>query len=224
MAGTNETLYIKAEKNTEVTKSDVTLGDVLSMECSNPSVVSKVKALKLIKIPESKDRKQQRAVISVLKVIERIHREYPHIDVQNVGEADFIVTYEKQKTPNQFVHYLKVSGVVFTTFIGAAFSIMAFNNDVDTRRLFSQIYELVAGVPSDGFTILELTYCVGLIIGILIFFNHFGNKRFSVDPTPIEVEMRVYEGEIQDTLIEGYSRKGRELDAGKTNISGTHRS
>lgn len=224
MAVTNETLYIKAEKNTEVTKSDVSIGDVLSMECSNPAVVSKVKALKLIKIPEKKDKKQQRVVFSVLKVIERIHQEYPNIDIQNMGETDFIVTYEKQIKPNQFMHYLKVTGVVLTTFIGAAFSIMAFNNDVDTGRLFSQIYELVVGSPSDGFTVLELTYCIGLIIGILVFFNHFGNKRFSVDPTPIEVEMRVYEGEIQDTLIEGYSRKGHEFDAGKTNNIGNNRS
>lgn len=224
MAVTTETLYIKAEKNTEVTKNEVTIGDVLSMECSNQAVVSKVKALKLLKIPDKKDKKQQRVVLSILKVIERIHQDYPNIEVQNMGEIDFIVTYEKQKTPNLFVHYLKVAGVVLTSFVGAAFSIMAFNNDVDTARLFSQIYELVVGAPSDGFTILELTYCIGLIIGILVFFNHFGSKRFSVDPTPIEVEMRVYEGEIQDTLIEGYSRKGHELDAGKTNHISNHRS
>ena len=38
---------------------------------------------------------------------------------------------------------------------------------------------------------------IGLVMGILIFFNHFGKKRFSQDPTPIEVQMRTYEGEIQ---------------------------
>ena len=31
-------------------------------------------------------------------------------------------------------------------------------------------------------------------------------------PTPIEVQMRTYEGEIQNALIETYSRKGKELD------------
>ena len=79
---------------------------------------------------------------------------------------------------------------------------MAFNNDVDVTKLFSQMYELVTGQRTDGFTILEITYSIGLTAGILIFFNHFGKKRFTVDPTPMEVQMRLYENDIQTTLIE----------------------
>ena len=100
---------------------------------------------------------------------------------------------------------------------------MAFNNDVDVTKMFSQIYELVTGTKSDGFTMLELTYSIGLIIGILVFFNHFGKKRFSVDPTPIEVEMRLYENDLQTTLIENISRKEKELDVGKGSGSGSYR-
>ncbi len=99
---------------------------------------------------------------------------------------------------------------------------MAFNNDVDTSKLFSQIYELLTGQKSDGFTILELTYSIGLVIGILTFFNHFGKKKFTVDPTPMEIEMRLYENDIQTTLIETYSRKEKELDVG-TGSNGGHR-
>ena len=89
-------------------------------------------------------------------------------------------------------HILKTSQVVLISFMGAAFSIMAFNNDVGVTKMFSQIYELVTGTKSDGFTVLEFTYSIGIAIGILTFFNHFGKRRFSVDPTPIEVEMRLY--------------------------------
>ena len=70
-------------------------------------------------------------------------------------------------------------------------------------------------MKSDGFTVIELFYSIGIIIGILVFFNHFGKKRFTVDPTPIEVEMRLYENDLQTTLIEDYSRKEQELDAGQ---------
>ena len=122
------------------------------------------------------------------------------------------------------VHAVKVVCVVLITFVGAAFSIMAFNNDVDTTKLFGQIYELLAGRPSDGFTMLELSYCIGLVIGILVFFNHFGKKRFSVDPTPMEVEMRLYENDIETTLVETYGRRGKELDVGTTDCAGSHRS
>lgn len=223
MAANSETVYIKADRNIEVTKPDVTLGDVLTMECSNPSVVPKLNTLKLLKFHHTDKKNQNRAVVSILDVIEIIHEQFPNMAVQNIGESDFIVTYEKQQTAGGMVHVVKVIAVVIITFTGASFSIMAFNNDVDTAKLFSQIYELVTGQTSNGFTILELTYCIGLIIGILTFFNHFGKKRFTVDPTPMEVEMRLYENDIQTTLIETYSRKGKELDVGSTSPSGTNR-
>ena len=46
---------------------------------------------------------------------------------------------------NPIGHFLKIVGVVAVTFIGAGFSIMAFNNDVDVSRLFAQIYEIFYG-------------------------------------------------------------------------------
>ncbi len=216
----SDTIYIKADKNTEVTKPDVTLGDVLKIECANPSVLSRVKTLKLLKFHHEDTKKQNRTAVSILKVIACIHEVYPNVEVQNEGEQDFIVTLEEQKTPGGFVHWTKVIVVVAISFIGAAFSIMAFNNDVDVTKLFGQVYELMTGSKSDGFSILELTYCLGLIIGILVFFNHFGKKKFTVDPTPMEVEMRLYENDIQTTLLETYSRKEKELDVGNANRSG----
>ncbi len=221
MAG-SETVYIKADRDVEVTKPEVTLGDVLKIECSNPNMVPKLNTLKLLKFHHTDKKHQNRTAVSILRVIQCIHEQYPNIDVQNMGETDFIVTYEEQQTAGGAVHYMKAAVVVVISFIGAAFSIMAFNNDVDTTKMFSQIYELLTGNKSDGFTILELTYCIGLVIGILTFFNHFGKKKFSVDPTPMEVEMRLYENDIQSTLIETYSRKEKELDVG-ANSTGSHR-
>jgi len=217
MASGNDILYIKGDKNTEVQKTDVTLGDILSMECSNQNIVNKVKSLRILRVQENG---QHRFVLSVLKIIECIHKEYPGLDIQNEGESDLIVTYEKQQKPNMFYHWVKVAVIVMITFLGAAFSIMSFNNDVSVTKMFGQIYELVTGSKSDGFTILELTYSIGLVIGILTFFNHFGRKRFSVDPTPMEVEMRLYENDIQSTLVESYSRKEQEIDVGQANHSG----
>ena len=212
MAANSETVYIKADRNVEVTKAEVTLGDVVTMECANPSVVPKLNTIKLLKFHHTDKKHQNRTTVSILKVIECIHQQFPNMDVQNMGEADFIVTYEEQQTAGGAVHLMKVVGVVIISFI------------VGTTKMFSQIYELVTGKTNSGFTILELTYCIGLIIGILTFFNHFGKKKFTVDPTPMEVEMRLYENDIQTTLIETYSRKEKELDVGSTNTTGNHRS
>lgn len=217
----NLTIYIKGDQNVEVQTPDVTLGDIVTMECTDSHVAAKLKSLKMIKI---QDEKKHRYVVSILKLIEKMHEVYPNISVQNLGPADIIVTYEPEKKKNSLFEWTKVVLVVLITFFGAAFSIMAFNNDVDTPRLFNQIYHQIMGRPKDGFTILELTYSIGVVIGILVFFNHFGKKKFTVDPTPMEVEMRLYENDIQTTLIENYARKEQELDVGKGSASGGNRS
>lgn len=220
MAVNHDTVYLKGDRNVEVQKKDVTLGDIVAMECSNKEMIPKLKTLKILKIP---DKKKQRMVISILKIIACIHEKYPGLEVQNLGEQDIIITYEEQKTPGMVWHVIKTVIVVLITFCGAAFSIMAFNNDVCTSRLFSQIYEYVTGDVSDGFTILEVSYSVGITVGILVFFNHFGKKRFTVDPTPMEVQMRLYENDIQTTLVEDASRREQELDVGKSYHISSHR-
>ena len=147
----------------EVTKPDVTLADLLSMECSDQSLLPKLKTMKIL---EFKKTGNQRCVISVLKIIACIHGQYPDMEVQNLGETDLIVTYEMQKTPSKWVHVAKTILVVLITFFGAAFSMMAFNNDVDVDKLFGYIYYWMTGKQSSGFTILEVSYSVGITIGI----------------------------------------------------------
>ena len=208
MASENITLYIKGERNVEVTEQDVFLKDIVSMECSDKKFLPKLQTVKILKLHGNRE---QRYVVSVLEIIACIHAAYPEVEVQNLGEADIIVTYENQKTPPYLWHILKVAVVAAIIFFGSAFSIMAFNNDVGGTKLFGQIYELVMGKKSDGFTVLEVTYSIGLTFGIL---NHFGKKRFTVDPTPMEVQMRLYENDIQTALVENASRRKEELEVG----------
>ena len=97
MSSGNEILYIKGEKNTEVKEPNVTLGDILTMECSNSSIMNRIKPLRILKIPK---KEQHRYVVSVLKIIECIHREIPGLQIQNEGESDLIITYEGEKKRN----------------------------------------------------------------------------------------------------------------------------
>ena len=215
-----KTVYIKGDRDVEVTRPDVTLGQLLSIECTDKQILAKIKTLKIVRFRKSG---RQRCVVSVLKIIACIHEKFPDADIQNLGESDIIVTYENQKTPPLIWHIIKTIFVAAVAFFGAAFSIMAFNNDVDVTRLFGQIYGFVTGQEANGVTVLEITYSIGVTAGILIFFNHFGKKRFTVDPTPMEIQMRLYENDIQTTLIENSERRGEEIDVGTTDTSGSNR-
>ena len=89
--------------------------------------------------------------------------------------------------------------------------------------IFSQIEQFVTGQPEYESLLIEISYSIGIAIGILVFFNHFGKKRFTVDPTPLEVQMRQYENDIQTALVEDAARKGKEIDVDSANISGSDR-
>lgn len=216
----NVTLYIKGEQSTEVKTPDVTLGDLVMMECVQTHIVSRLRCEKIMKMPEAG---KHRYVISILKIIERIHEIYPQLEIQNMGAADIVVTYEKIKKKSAFMEGVKVILVCLLTFVGAAFAIMTFNNDSGTAKLFEQIYELFMGKPKEGFSILELSYSIGLTVGIVIFFNHLGRKKITSDPTPIQIEMRLYEDDIQKTIIEESSRRGTEADVSNASNTGGHR-
>ena len=125
----------------------------------------------------------------------------------HIGEADFVVTYETQKHKHRIYSWMKTAGVCLVTFFGSAFSIMTFNTDVDISTLFVRIYEQFTGKVSTGQTILEGAYSIGIGLGVVIFFNHFMGKKITQDPTPMEVQMRVYEDDINKTLIEKRNRK-----------------
>ena len=92
-------------------------------------------------------------------------------------------------------------------FFGGGFSIMNFNNDVDIPALFEQIYTQITGQHATGFAVLEISYSIGIGLGVLFFFNHFGRMKITDDPTPMQVQMRLYEDDVNTTIIEDDSRQ-----------------
>lgn len=214
MSANDETIYIKIERNVLVYDRNVTLGDIASVTSSNEAMLRQVKQKKLYTFQEdSKNSKKiPRVIFSVLRIVELVHEDYPNAEIENEGEADFIIEYIKNPIQSQWTSYLKVVVLSLVMFFGGAFTIMSFNNDIGITELFNQFYYQVMGKNSSGFTELEISYCIGLAVGILVFFNHFGKKKITPDPTPIEVQLRKYEQDVDDTYIENSGRGGTEID------------
>ncbi|MEE0713459.1 MAG: stage V sporulation protein AA, partial [Blautia sp.] len=194
----SEILYIQTEKNVEVQSPEIYLQDVAKLTCSDSKVLNRNKVRKVFSIPNGTP---GRYVISAVDLVHAIAKEEPNVDVTHIGEANFVVTYEKAKHQQKWYSWLKTLLVCMLTFFGGAFSIMTFNTDVDTANLFSKIYTQFTGEIAAGPTILEFTYSVGIGIGVIFFFNHFGKGKLTQDPTPVEVQMRLYEDDVNKTLI-----------------------
>ena len=211
----NETLHLKIDQNTIVTERHLKMSDIAKMECTNEAVLRQLKQKQIYMFTDAIDTKRQKNVMrvfSVLKIIEQIHEDYPDLQISNEGEKDFIIEYVPNRNKPKWVDAIKTVLLCVIIFFGAAFTIMAFNNDVSVGDVFTRFYEQVTGVPSNGVTELEICYSIGLAIGITIFFNHVGRKKITSDPTPIQVQMRKYEKDIDTTFIENAERKGHSID------------
>ncbi len=209
MSTISATIYINAEQNVELQSEDVYVKDIGSLTCSDAHVLAKVKAIKLHHFKRDDPKRQ---VISLLKVIEEIEKVYPNVSVQSIGEPETLVEYISVNKHKGFAQWIKLLFVAMVSFFGTAFTIMAFHNDIGINDVFSKVYEMVMGQPGDGYGILELAYSAGLAIGIIVFFNHIGGRRITKDPTPIEVEMRIYEEDVNKALIATADREGKTID------------
>ena len=203
------TVYIKIPHATKVNKTQVVIGDVAKIYSTDKCLIQKIKPLKLYTFHNPKD---NRIIMSSMKILEIIGSHYSNIEIVHIGQADFLLEYEPLKCPCKYIDYIKIALCCILIFFGSAFTIMTFNTDVSMPELFSHIYEDVTGLPHKGVTILEISYSIGIGLGIIIFYNHFGKKKLSNDPTPIELEMRQYETDIENALIDGVIRKDKHID------------
>lgn len=204
-----ETLYLKLERNVELQKEDVELKDLGKMYCRDQNLLNRVKTIKVFKMkPEDVGRK----VVSVMRLVEMLQTRFDNLEVENIGESEVVVELVKTNRYKGAVQVAKICFVSCICFFGAAFTIMAFHNDVGIIKTFERIYEMVTGQLSDGVTVLEISYSIGLALGIIVFFNHVGGRRITKDPTPIEVEMRIYEKDVNEALVETADREGKMLD------------
>ena len=205
------TVFLYFDQSRLVNKKRVVLSDVASVYTTDPVVQQKVGAIELYCFP--KEKKEKKA-FSVLKVIELVGNSYPEVSVTPVGESDFIVEYmpDGQANKAKLFDWCKTAFVCLSVFFGAAFTIVTFNKDASVEEIFSMIYRLTEGAERGGPGELEIAYSIGIPLGIILFFNHFMRKKIDSDPTPLQVQMRQYEKDVNSTIIENASREGGKED------------
>ena len=103
-----ETIYVKAAGNCIVYNKQVKLGDVLKIECPNLAISRMVKQMDFYSFNH-----EHSVAFSILKAIERIHRDYPNVEVVNCGEEDFVVEYVKSTVKSPIVEKIKLIAISF---------------------------------------------------------------------------------------------------------------
>lgn len=205
------TVFLHFDQCVLVKKESVLVSDVASVYTTNPVLGQKIGALELYRFPK---KQKEKKVFSVMKVIGLVGTAYPEVTLDLQGEADFIVEYkpEKQIPFAKTIEWCKTAFVALAVFFGSAFTIVTFNKDAAVEEIIPMIYRLTEGRERSGPGELEIAYSVGLPLGIVLFFNHFLRKKIDSDPTPLQVQMRQYEKDVNATVIENASREGNKED------------
>ena len=184
-----EIVYLKADRNSVCHDPKIKIQDVMSVQCADPAICAGIKNKTLYTFKKNDGQKKEgkkkkrMEVFSMLNVIERIQTDYPDVEIVSIGEQDFVVQLLDAPMAPKWLETLKVVVMVVVIFLGAAFTIMAFNNDVSVGEVFDRFYQQVMGKEKPKVSEIEIFYCLGLAVGILVFFNHIGKKKITSDPT-----------------------------------------
>ena len=155
-----EILYVKIAQNIPVAKRQVTFHDLATLHCTNKKVVQELNQMVFYTLPAHGP---QKTMFTIAKVYEVIHQKYPNLKIENLGERDFVIDYEKpdEKEKQKKWEYVRTIFVSFIVFMGAAFTIMTFNEDVSVADVFDKVYRLVLGQEKQGGSIIEIFYAIG---------------------------------------------------------------
>ena len=70
---------------------------------------------------------------------------------------------------------------------------MNFHEDVSMLQVHQKIYTIITGETKEHPLLLQIPYSIGIGIGMILFFNRVFKKRLNEEPSPLEVEMFLYQ-------------------------------
>ncbi|MDD6401938.1 MAG: stage V sporulation protein AA [Lachnospiraceae bacterium] len=204
-------IYISLPQSTLVFSKKVHLEDIATILCIDKDIENNINKLELFSFPSQS--KQQ--VISIMKIIQLISKAYKGANIINIGYTETIVYYQEKKVSKKSFDS-KALFLMLIAFLGTGYSIMSYNGDVDTNSLLNDLFNMFTGMnrfenPFE-YNLSILFYSLGLLIGMVVFFNKGINKNSQYDPSPLQVQMRLYENDINSAIITNSQRKGNTID------------
>ncbi|MNO20766.1 Stage V sporulation protein AA [compost metagenome] len=157
--------------------------------------------------PESSD--GNLIVIDMLQVISQIKHLFPDAQVEIIGEPQVLVEMIAEKKKPSILLFIAVWLLLF---FGAALTIMNFHADVSMPAVQIRIVEMITGERDEHPYLFQAAYSIGIGLGMIVFFNHLFKKKWNEEPTPLEVEMFLYQENLNQYVIAEEYKKKREAE------------
>jgi len=193
-------IYIKPKPKAKIYGKSIVyirdVADIFSAE-NDPDKIGNIPVF------EIKEKKEKNYAISIMDIIKVIAVKYPSVSVNNLGESEILIQYApKEHYESRFKHFIKIALVCIVLFIGSGTAIMSFQADGELLKIMEGYYSMFYGTKEHSPWLIEIPYSIGLALGITIFFNHFSRSKESKDPTPIEIQMTLYEQQTVESMVD----------------------
>ncbi|MFV9510742.1 stage V sporulation protein AA [Tepidibacillus sp. LV47] len=199
------TVYLRFRNRHYAKPDDLILLKDIAQIVAPKELEEKIKHLPVHQIiPEDK----HLVVIDMMKVVKILKQNFD-VEVRNIGQPEIIVeilTKSMMKKPNFFA----VLFVWILLFIGSGVAIMNFHHDVSMQEVHQRLYYLITGVKKDHPLLLQIPYSLGIGLGMILFFNHVFRKKINEEPSPLEVEMFLYQQNLDQYVFLNENTENRK--------------
>ncbi|CDQ39750.1 MULTISPECIES: stage V sporulation protein AA [Virgibacillus] len=203
-----EQVYLRMKKNIELSGyQEIKLKDIAFIS-TNGNVKRRLENTPIYHVTK-KDKNI--IIIDSFLIIDHLIKDYADLEFQLIGPTQTIIRVQpKKKSPSLLLSI----GVWILLFVGTAMTIMNFHYDVSMQEVQQKIHYLLTGEVKEFPLWIQIPYSFGLGVGMLLFFNHWFNKRFNEEPSPLEVEIYNYQQDLDNYVIQ-YENKLNDANTSK---------
>ncbi|WP_025843769.1 stage V sporulation protein AA [Brevibacillus agri] len=198
-----DALFLRLRKRLAVKpEAMIMLGDICQLFWDG----KREDALKRMPIYQVKPTDGNLIVIDIMQVIQRVRSVYPEVELEIQGAPQIIV---EVLNPRKKANPVLVALVWLLLFIGSGLAIMNFHTDVSMREVHERIFYLITGEQSKQPLWLQIPYSIGIGMGMILFFNHIFEKKINEEPSPLEVELFMYQQSLDQYYIQNENKENQ---------------
>lgn len=201
------TLYMRLKRRISIRRGEVVqLKDAAHIVTENLEIRNKLMQVELYR-HQVKD--GNRVVIDLLQIITIIKKQWPQLQIEVYGDPQILVLVtDREYKPK----YMLLVICWLLLFFGSGLALMNFHADVNMKETQIRIVELITGKRVDHPLWFQIPYSLGVGIGMILFFNHIFRKKFNEEPNPLEVEMYMYQENVNTYVIAEEIRNREKRD------------
>lgn len=196
-------LYLRLRKRLAVKpQAIITLGDICQLFWDG----EREEAVRRMPIYRIQPEDGNLVIIDIMQVIQRLRSVYPDTELEIQGSPQIIV---EVLNPRKKANPVLVTLVWLLLFVGSGLAIMNFHTDVSMLQVHQRIYYLITGKENAHPLWLQIPYSIGIGLGMVLFFNHIFQKKINEEPSPLEVELFMYQQNLDQYYIQHENKENQ---------------